>query len=83
MEATLIKKFRSKSHPSNRLAVRDVNYNMKIIPAILLLTSALVLSCDDYEVSPSKAPLVLPLRMELDGYKREFTFDAANRVTFG
>lgn len=46
-----------------------------------MLTAALALSCDDNEVNPSKAPLILPLRMELDDYKREFTFDAGNRVT--
>ena len=46
-----------------------------------MLTAALALSCDDNEVRPSKTPLVLPLRMELEDYKREFTFDAANRIT--
>jgi len=52
-----------------------------IHPAILLLMTVLLLSCDDNtEVQPVKERVILPLKMETDDYKREFTFDADNRI---
>lgn len=66
---------------SNLFAVRDVNYNMKTIyPAILLFTG-LFISCDHDEVTPVKETVILPLRLELDDYKREFTIDSRNRIS--
>lgn len=55
---------------------------MKIAyPTILLLTTSLLLSCnDETEVDPVKERVVLPLRLEMDDYKRHFTFDADNRI---
>lgn len=55
---------------------------MKLIaPTILFLTAGLSLSCDNGDVTPVKERVILPLRLELEDYKREFTFDAGNRVT--
>ncbi len=55
---------------------------MKIThPTILLLVTGLFLSCDDNsEVTPVKQRVILPLRMEMDDYKRDFIFDANNRI---
>ena len=55
---------------------------MKIAyPTILFLLTALLLSCDSDEVQPVRQRVVLPLRMELDDYKREFTFDDDHRIS--
>jgi hypothetical protein len=47
----------------------------------LILTTGLFVSCDNDEINPARDQQVLPLRLELDDYKREFTFDAQNRIT--
>jgi hypothetical protein len=54
---------------------------MKLSYPTLIIASVLFLSCDRTEVEPVKPSRILPLRLELDDYKREFSFDASDRVT--
>lgn len=51
-----------------------------VIPALVLIAIFLV-SCDRDDPQPVKNPVILPLRMEMDDYKREFMFDDALRVS--
>ena len=50
-------------------------------PAIVLL-SGILLSCDGNDAPlPHKSRLILPIRLELDDYKRELIFDDQNRLS--
>lgn len=53
---------------------------LNLTGAVLAL-SVVLLSCDDSDPEPLKTPLVLPVRLELDDYKRELVFDASNRLS--
>ena len=69
-------------HPSNGVSVSVVNSTMKAFtPTFLFLTAVLFLSCDNDDINPAREQQILPLRLELDDYKREFTFDGQSRIT--
>ena len=53
----------------------------RILVYFLLATGVSMVSCDRNDPKPDKETVILPLRLELDDYRREFTFDAQNRVS--
>jgi len=51
------------------------------LPAVVVL-SAVLLSCDERDTPiPQQSPLILPLRLELEDFKRELIFDEENRLS--
>jgi hypothetical protein len=54
---------------------------MKIKFFHCLILAALLLSCDDDKTEPLKRPVILPLRLELDDYKRELIFDSEHKLS--
>jgi hypothetical protein len=54
---------------------------MKKIFVPILLASAVFMSCDNNDPQPIRQKLILPLRLELDDFHREFTFDKQNRIS--